>query len=118
MPRYWCAATLGKIDRLQTGAGVLYPGKVLLAAAAHLGQFFPIRSVGHRDGVRALGEGGRQVEVVVGDDEALVLILEHVAVCIVQVMVAHDAGGGRKTRLAVEAPSDTLVSLSGRVASP
>ena len=74
------------INCIHIRAAVLYAGDVVFgrAAAGHgFGELLAIGCVCHGDDAGAFGHGDGQVEVIVGIDEAFVLVLGHVAVQVV-----------------------------------
>ncbi len=91
----WRTPALRKINGFQVRAGILDAADVVFRRAASYGlcELFPICRVVHRDHVGYFGHGLGQVQEVVPEGKALVIVLGHVAIQIVKVVVASEAGG-------------------------
>ena len=76
---------------------VFYTGDVIFSRSTtrhRFCQLFSVGRIGHRDDVRAFSHRDRQVQVIIGKDKALVLVLGHVAIQVVEIVVASKAGAG------------------------
>jgi len=81
----WRTPALRKINGFQVCAGILYAADVVFRRAAGYGlcELFPICRVGHGDHVGSFGHGLGQVQEVVPEGKALVVVLGHVSVLVV-----------------------------------